>query len=148
MKIIENQGEKQIKVIQDQGQVKTIKKYAYDNKDTPLISKLKEIFNELVYERLEKIANLDGKVNSDNLIYRYKGNTADEDFNKFDNALDIINKIKNGEISLADVKNNQANFKSNLGEIKKGNNKKDRKSKKKKCFAQYWNALQSKKRGY
>ena len=49
MKIIENQGEKQIKVIQDQGQVKTIKKYAYDNKDTPLISKLKEIFNELVY---------------------------------------------------------------------------------------------------
>ena len=136
IKIIENQGEKQIKVIQDQGQVKTIKKYAYDNKDTPLISKLKEIFNELVYERLEKIANLDGKVNSDNLIYRYKGNTADEDFNKFDNALDIINKIKNGEISLANVKNNQAKFKSNLGEIKK--RKQQKKFKRtKRSFAQY-----------
>ena len=40
--------EKQIKAIQDQGQVKTIKKYAYDAERTPFISKQKEIFNELV----------------------------------------------------------------------------------------------------
>ena len=33
------------------------------------------------------------KVNSDDLIYRYKGNTADVKFDKFDNALNIINKI-------------------------------------------------------
>ena len=55
MKAIEDQGEKQIKTIQDQGQVKTIKKYTFDDKDTPLISKQKEIFNELVDERFEKI---------------------------------------------------------------------------------------------
>ena len=95
-----------------------------------MISKQEEIFNKLVDERLEEIVDLDKKVNSDNLIYRYKGNTADVKFDKFDNALDIINKIKKGEISLADVKNNQAKFKSDLGEIKKGNNKKDQKSKK------------------
>ena len=47
--------EKQIKAIQDQGQVKTIKKYYYDAEDTPYISKQKEIFNELADERLEKI---------------------------------------------------------------------------------------------
>ena len=35
----------------------------------------------------------------------------------------IINKIQNGEISLADVKNNQEKFKTCLGEIKKGNKK-------------------------
>ena len=122
--------EKQIKTIQDQGQVKTIKKYTFDDKDTPLISKQKEIFNELVDERLEKITDLDKKVNSDDLIYRYKGNTADAKFDKFDNALNIINKIQNAEISLADVKNNQEKFKSYLGEIKKGNNK--RKSKEQK----------------
>ena len=98
-------------------------KYIYDNEDTPLISKQKEIFNELVDERLEKITDLDKKVNSDDLIYRYKGNTADAKFDKFDNALNIINKIQNGEISLADVKNNQEKFKSYLGEIKKGNKK-------------------------
>ena len=61
IKTIEDQGEKQIKAIQDQGQVKTIKKYAYDAEDTPLISKQKEIFNELVDERLEKITDLDKK---------------------------------------------------------------------------------------
>ena len=54
IKTIEDQGEKQIKAIQDQGQVKTIKKYIYDNEDTPLISKQKEIFNELVEKGLDK----------------------------------------------------------------------------------------------
>ena len=61
IKTIEDQGEKQIKAIQDQGQVKTIKKYIYDNEDTPLISKQKEIFNELVDERFEEITDLDKK---------------------------------------------------------------------------------------
>ena len=46
------------------------------------------------------------KANRGGLIYRYKVNTADVNFDKFDNALNVINKIQNGEISLADVKNN------------------------------------------
>ena len=54
IKTIEDQGEKQIKAIQDQGQLKTIRKYDYDVKDTPFISKQKEIFNELADERPEK----------------------------------------------------------------------------------------------
>ena len=61
IKRIEDQGEKQIKAIQDKGQVKAIKKYAYDAEDTPFISKQKEIFNELVDERREKITDLDKK---------------------------------------------------------------------------------------
>ena len=71
-----------------------------------MISKQKEILNELVDERLEKITDLDKKVNSDDLIYRYKGNTVDAKFNKFDNVLNVINKIQNSEKRLADVKNN------------------------------------------
>ena len=62
-------------------------------------------------------------VNSDDLIYRYKGNTPDLDFDEFDNAFDIIDKIRDGKIDLSDVKNNQEKFKSYLGEIKKGNKK-------------------------
>ena len=57
------------------------------------------------------------------MIYKYKGNTLNEEFNKYDNALDLIDKIKNGEMNLAKVKNNQNNFKINLGEIKKGGKK-------------------------
>ena len=67
-KTIEDQGEKQIKAIKDGGQVKTIKKYSYDDEDTPFISKQKDIFNELVDERIKKITDLDERINSDNLI--------------------------------------------------------------------------------
>ena len=65
IKTIEDQGEKQIKAIQNQGEIKTVKKYVYSDKDSPLISKQKEIFDELVDERLEEI---DKKVNPDDLI--------------------------------------------------------------------------------
>ena len=61
IKIIEDLGEKQIKSTQDQEQVKAIKKYDSDDEDTPFISKQKEIFNELVDERLQKITDLDKK---------------------------------------------------------------------------------------
>ena len=119
IKTIENQGEKQIKAVWNQGQVKTIKKYTYDNEDTPLISKQKVIFNKLADKRLEEITNLDTKVNSDGLIYRYKGNTADAKFDQFNNAFSLLDKIKDDKICLADAKNDQAKFKSNLNKIKK-----------------------------
>ena len=138
IKTIEDQGEKQIKAIQDKGQVKTIKKYAYDAEDTLFISKQKEIFNELVDERCEKVTDLDKKVNSNDLIYKYKGNTADAKFDEFD-VLNIINKIQNGEINLANVKNNKEKFKSYFGEIKKRNKKQIKRTKK--HLVQHWNAL-------
>ena len=119
IKTIQDQGEKQIKTIQDQGQLKTIKKYDYDVEDTPFISKQKEIFNEFADERLEKITDLDKKVNSDDLKYQYKGNTDDVKFDEFDNVSDFIDMIRNGKIDLSDVKNNQAKFEPYLGEIKK-----------------------------
>ena len=50
-----------MKAIQDQRQVKTIQNYTYDEEDIPLISKQKEIFNELVDERLKEITELDKK---------------------------------------------------------------------------------------
>ena len=56
MKTIEGQGEKQIKAIQTQGQVKTIKKFTYDDEDSSSISKQREIFNKLLNERLDEIS--------------------------------------------------------------------------------------------
>ena len=116
--------DKQIKKIKDQGKKQvdalnnlksdnkiTIKKYTYDPNDTPFISKQKEIFNKLVDERLEKITDLDKKVNSDDLIYRYKGKLADTKFDEFDNGLVFINKIRDGKKDLAEIKNDQQKFK-------------------------------------
>ena len=55
-----------------------------------------EIFNKLTDKRLDDINGLNNKVNLDYLIYRYKGKTPDEKFDKYD-ALNLIDKIKNGE---------------------------------------------------
>ena len=57
-KTVEDQGQKHTKAIQDQGQLKTIKKYNYDAEDTPLMSKQKEIFDKRADERREKTTDL------------------------------------------------------------------------------------------
>ena len=131
--------DKQIKTIEDQGKKQvdaldtlksnnkiTFEKYKYDPKDTPFISRQKEIFNKLVDERLGKITDLDKKVNRNDLIYKYKGKFADTNFMEFDNALGIINEIGDGKKDLAEVKSNQQDFKLYLGEIKKGAKKSKR----------------------
>ena len=97
-------------------------------------SKQKDIFNKLADKMLNDIIELDENVNRDDLIYRYKGQTPDEEFNKYDNSLDLMDKIKNSEIKLAEAKNDQIRLKSNLGEIKKGNNKKRLKEQKKRAI--------------
>ena len=56
-------------------------------------------------------------------MYKYEGPTADAKFDEFDNALNLLNKIREDEISLAGAKNDQIVFKSSLGEIKKVNKK-------------------------
>ena len=61
----------------------------------------KEIFNKLVEERIEKITDLDENVNRNDLVYRYKGKSLNENFDEFDNALDIISKIRDGKKDLA-----------------------------------------------
>ena len=67
-----------------------------------MISKKKEIFNKLVDQRLGETTNLDKEVNSDDLTRRYKGNTSDAKFNEFDKAFSLLDKIRDGEIGLAD----------------------------------------------
>ena len=69
------------------------------------------------------MTELNKKVNYDNLVYKYKGKSPNEKFDKFDNALDLINKIRNGEMKLSNVKNDKIKFKTYMGEIKKGSKK-------------------------
>ena len=84
-----------------------------------MISKQKEIFSKLAGARLEEINELDKRVDSNKLIYRYKGLAADVKFGEFYNALNLFNKIREGQINLTETKSNQKRFKSNLGEINK-----------------------------
>ena len=79
-----------------------------------MISKQKEIFNELEDKRIKEITELNEKVNYDDLIYRYKGNTSDEKFNTYENAFSLLEKIRDGKISLTNVKNDQEKFRLDL----------------------------------
>ena len=76
---------------------------------------------------------MDKRINSNDLIYRYRGRPADAKLDEFDNALGVINKIWDGKADLSDVKNNQEKFKSYLGEKKRRNNKNRSKEEKTLC---------------
>ena len=62
-----------------------------------MIPKQKEIFNKLVDEMTEEITKLDEKVTPDDLIYKYKGLTADAKFDEFENAFSLLDKIREGK---------------------------------------------------
>ena len=46
---------------------------------------------------LKKKTDLDKNVNGNDLIYRFKGDTADLKFCEFDNVFDIFDKIRDGK---------------------------------------------------
>ena len=91
-----------------------------------MLLKQKEIYNELTEEKKDEIEKLDKTVNRKELLYKYTSNISDVDFSEY-GVIDLISKIKSGNVSLRKAVNDQYELKSKLGEIKKGNPK--RKSK-------------------
>ena len=69
-KTIEDQGEKQIKAIQEKKPIRSIEKFTYDINDSPIVLKEKEIYNKLTEENFEKINNLDERVDIDKLVFK------------------------------------------------------------------------------
>ena len=113
METIKDQGKKQVEALNSlkpDNKKLTVKKYAYDDEDSTWVSKQNEIFNEFSDKRLHGINEWCKNVNLYDLIHKYQGNTRNEEFNKYDNILDLINKIKNGQIKPAEVKNNHNIF--------------------------------------
>ena len=88
-----------------------------------MVLKEKEVYNKLTAESFDKINNLDKKVDNNKLVFKYKGKTADQDFSKFGNALGLIDKIRNGKISLTEARDEQTKLRSDMGEIKKSTKK-------------------------
>ena len=54
-------------------------------------------------------------------------------WDEFDNAFNLLGKIREGKIKIADAKDDQIKFKPELGEIKKKKKKTDQRSKKTLC---------------
>ena len=128
-KMIEDQGKKQIKAVevylkQLVESSKVIKKNFNINRDSTPPEEQKKIFNELITERSSEHWNLEERINSDNLIWKFKNERrSPKDFRNYQNIMDLFKNLKDGSVNPRKVSKSQNNFKSDLGEIKKGNRK-------------------------
>ena len=110
-KTIEDQGEKQIKAIQDNKQLQLTNDYDY--KDKLLISREIEIFKDIYNKRLDKIEELNNRIDYDNLKYVVEKSGVKKDSTEYD--------IKKGKISIQEAKDKQENYYNYLKKIRKGN---------------------------
>ena len=91
-KTIEDQGKKQVKAIQDNKQLVNINNDGY--KDKQLLSKEREIFKDIYNKRLDKIEEINNKIDHNNLNYVVVVGTGDEyNFNNLDDPLTFLNNI-------------------------------------------------------
>ena len=125
IKNIEDQGKKQGKAIQDNKQL--VNKDYY--KDKLLLSREREIFKVIYNKRLDKIEELNNKIDYNNLKYVAVNNRTSYNFSELEDPLTFLNEIKKGEMSLEEAKATQQNYLDYLNIIRKGNkNAKQRKS--------------------
>ena len=83
-----------------------------------LLSKEKEIFKNICNERLNKMQELNKRIDYDNLKYTVKTTVKEFEFNKSEDLLEFLNDIK---ISLEEAKNLQKEFEEYLKKMRKGN---------------------------
>ena len=119
-KTIEDQGEKQIKAIQDNKE-QQVNINNSDNKDKLLLSKEREIFKDIYSKRLDKIEELNNKIDYNNLKYVVVSSGDEYRFDKLDDPLVLLSDIKKGKISLEEAKNQLQNYYNYLNMIRRGN---------------------------
>ena len=101
-----------------------VKKDFNIDRDSILFDEQRKIFNELVNERSCEFVNLEKRLNPDNLIYKYKNEEISlKDIRNYQNLKELFKDLRDGNINPKEVLKDQSNFKSDLGEIKKGNPK-------------------------
>ena len=122
-KTIEDQGKKQVKAIQDVRIVNINNNNTDDDdyKNELLLSKEIEVFKDIYNKRLDKIEELNNKINYDNLIYVTVNSDKIFDFFGMKDSLTLLDGIKKGKTSLEKAKNNQQILLDHLNIIRKGN---------------------------
>ena len=118
IKTIEGQGKKQVGAIQVK-QIVNINKDDY--KDKLLLSKETEIFKDIYNKRLDKIEELNNKIDYDNLKYFVVNSGKTYDFSTLKDPISLLEEIKKGTITLQEVKNTQQDYLDYLNIIRKGN---------------------------
>ena len=115
IKAIKDQAEKQIKAINDNK--KQLANINNDYKNKLLLSWEREIFKNIYNERLDKIEELNKKVDYDNLKFLVKNNGEEFAFDKSEDPVVFLNDIQAGKISLVEAKNLQQDYEAYLTRI-------------------------------
>ena len=136
-KTIKDQGNKQVKAIQDNKQL--INKDDYNDK--LLHSKEREIFKDIYNKRLDKIEEKNNEIDYDDLDVVLRSN-MEYNFSMEKDPLSFLNAIKEGEMSLEEAKNRQKNYLYYLNIIRKGH-KRPTQNKTLSNIENYFNARES-----
>ena len=107
-KTIEDQGKEQVKAIQDNKQLVSINKDGY--KDKLLFSKEREIFKNIFNKRLNKIEEMNNKIDYDDLDYVILSKDMEYNFSIEKDPISLLNDIKEGKTTLKEEKDRQRNY--------------------------------------
>ena len=86
-----------------------------------MISKDREIFKDIYNKRLDKLEELNNKIDYDNLKYVVESSGDEYSFNKIEDHIALLNDIKKGKISLEEAKEKQKDYYNCLNTIRIGN---------------------------
>ena len=89
IKTIEDQGEKQVKAIQYNKQI--VNKDDY--KDKLLLSREREIFKDIYNKKLDKLEELNNKIDYNNLTYVTANNRSSYTFSEVEDPITFLNEI-------------------------------------------------------
>ena len=117
IKTIKEQGKEQVKAIQDNKQLVSINKDDY--KDKLLFSKEREIFKDIFNKRLNKIEEINNKIDYDDLDYVILSKDMEYNFSIEKDPISLLNDIKEGKITQKEAKDRQRNYKYYLNIIRK-----------------------------
>ena len=115
IKTIKDQGKEQVKAIQDNKQLVSINKDDY--KDKLLLSKEREIFKNISNKELNKIEEMNNKIDCDDVIL---SKDMEYNFSTQKVPISLLKAIKDGEISQEEARDRQKNYLQYLNIIRKG----------------------------
>ena len=102
IKTIEDQGKKQSDALRNLKPKKQTKAITYKSDDgNTLISK--EIYYEILEERMDEILKMSREINYSNLVYDFKSPTPSINFAIFGGSMYTYSQLKNGEETLQQV---------------------------------------------
>ena len=81
--------------------------YKSDDDNTPIS---KEVYDEILEERMDEILETSKEINYSNLVYDFKGPTPSMNFAIFWGPMYTYNQLKNGKETLQQVQEEQRDF--------------------------------------